>query len=116
MANPPRSTASALAWPSATRFSACASPDVSSRSMRPRKDASVFVRALNMRRFPLEGWPFGLRREPEAGSFVHDMFLYKANGGRGVNRIGEAGDFAMESKGFWHGRATQAGNPGGCRE
>ena len=22
----------------------------------------------------------------------------------------------MESKGFWHGRATQTGNPGGCRQ
>jgi hypothetical protein len=46
VARPPRSVASAQAWPSGTLLKACVSPGASRRSMRPRKFASVFVRAL----------------------------------------------------------------------
>jgi hypothetical protein len=44
--------------------------------MRPRKVASVLVRAPVMRAAPLEGWAVSgsLKSEPAAGSFVHDMF------------------------------------------
>jgi hypothetical protein len=44
------------------------------RSMLPRRDASVLVRALLMRRGSLVWGQFASQREPEAGSFVHDMF------------------------------------------
>jgi hypothetical protein len=44
------------------------------------------------------GGRFGSGGEPEAGSFVHDMFYYKANRDQGVNRIGDAGDLAGKSK------------------
>src|SRR5438132_835101 len=44
-ASPPRSMASAPLWPSATLFSPCTSPGASMRSMLPRRDASVLMRA-----------------------------------------------------------------------
>ena len=54
---------------------ACASPCVSIRSMRPRKFASVLVRAVLMRRsFRKFGRYRFFPSEPAAGSFVHDMF------------------------------------------
>jgi len=49
-ASPPSSAASASAWPSATFRGAKAPPCASMRSIRPRKVASVLVRALVMRR------------------------------------------------------------------
>jgi len=44
------------------------------RSMLPRKVASVLVRAVLMRRSLGKMVAAPVQREPEAGSFVHDMF------------------------------------------
>ena len=57
IARPPCSVASASICPSATRSGVYASPWASMRSMRPRKVASVLVRAPVMRAAPLAGGP-----------------------------------------------------------
>jgi hypothetical protein len=71
-ARPPRSAASAPAWPSAARSDAASW--VSMRSMLPRKLASVRVRAPVMRRSLKDIRHLAPGEKPEAGSFVHDMF------------------------------------------
>jgi hypothetical protein len=75
-ASPPSSAASASAWPSDALRGAKAPPWASMRSIRPRKVASMLVRALVMRRprpliLMLAATGF---REPGTGPFVHDMF------------------------------------------
>ncbi len=65
-ATPPRSAASAAAWPSEARSGAVASW-VSMRSMLPRNLASVHVRAPVIRRSLRRFAASAPRREPEAG-------------------------------------------------